>query len=65
MYISVGAEIFLVARKENLTGVSTALAGRSKNLHPTGFHLCTKEPNSRLGTGPEITSLFDLGVVSA
>ena len=41
----------LVARKENLTGVSTSLTGRSKNLDPigrsnrpvpvdlTGFHL--------------------------
>ena len=26
---------FLVARKENLTGVSTGLTGRSKNLDPT------------------------------
>ena len=26
----------LVARKENLAG----LTGRSKNLYPTGFHLC-------------------------
>ena len=26
----------LVARKENLTGFSTGLAGRSKNLDPTG-----------------------------
>ena len=26
----------LVARKENLTGVSTGLTGRSKNLDPTG-----------------------------
>ena len=25
-----------VARKENLTGVSTGLTGRSKNLDPTG-----------------------------
>ena len=31
----------LVARKENLTGVSTGLTGRSKNLDPTGFYLCT------------------------
>ena len=34
----------LVARKENLTGVSTGLTGRSKNLdpngNPTGFYLC-------------------------
>ena len=33
----------LVARKKNLTGVSTGLTGRSKNLDPTGptgFHLC-------------------------
>ena len=33
----------LVARKENLTGISTGLTGRSKNLdptgNPTGFHL--------------------------
>ena len=29
----------LVARKVNLTGVSTGLTGRSKNLDPTGFHL--------------------------
>ena len=27
------------ARKENLTGFSTGLTGRSKNLDPTGFHL--------------------------
>ena len=33
---------FLVARKENLTGVSTGLTGRSKNLDPTGFHLCSE-----------------------
>ena len=26
----------LVAKKENLTGVSTGLTGRSKNLDPTG-----------------------------
>ena len=26
----------LVARKENLTGISTGLTGRSKNLYPTG-----------------------------
>ena len=26
----------LVARKENLTGVSTGFTGRSKNLDPTG-----------------------------
>ena len=26
----------LVARKENLTGFSTGLTGRSKNLDPTG-----------------------------
>ena len=26
----------LVARKENLTGISTGLTGRSKNLDPTG-----------------------------
>ena len=26
----------LVAREENLTGVSTSLTGRSKNLDPTG-----------------------------
>ena len=26
----------LVARKDNLTGVSTGLTGRSKNLDPTG-----------------------------
>ena len=38
----------LVARKENLTGFSTGLTGRSKNLdpngagNPTGFHLCHK-----------------------
>ena len=31
----------LVARKDNLTGFSTGLTGRSKNLDPTGFHLCT------------------------
>ena len=30
----------LVARKENLTGFSIGLTGRSKNLDPTGFHLC-------------------------
>ena len=30
----------LVARKENLIGVSTGMTGRSKNLDPTGFHLC-------------------------
>ena len=29
----------LVARKENLTGFSTGLTGRSKILDPTGFHL--------------------------
>ena len=29
----------LVARKDNLTGFSTGLTGRSKNLDPTGFHL--------------------------
>ena len=28
-----------VARRENLTGFSTGLTGRSKNLDPTGFHL--------------------------
>ena len=27
---------FLVARKENFTGVLTGLTGRSKNLDPTG-----------------------------
>ena len=26
----------LVARKDNLTGISTGLTGRSKNLDPTG-----------------------------
>ena len=35
----------LVARKENSTGFSTGLTGRSKNLdptgRPTGFHLCS------------------------
>ena len=31
----------LVARKDNLTGFSTGLTGRSKNLDPTGFHLCS------------------------
>ena len=36
MYISVGALMFLVARKKNLTGVLTGLTGRSKNLDPTG-----------------------------
>ena len=30
---------FLVARKDNLTGVSTGLTGRSKNLDPTGNRL--------------------------
>ena len=30
----------LVARKENLIGVSTGLTGRSKNLDRTSFHLC-------------------------
>ena len=30
---------FLVAKKENLTGVSIGLTGRSKNLNPTGFLL--------------------------
>ena len=29
----------LVATKENLTGFSTGLTGRSKTLDPTGFHL--------------------------
>ena len=36
MYISVGALMFLVARKKNLTGVLTCLTGRWKNLDPTG-----------------------------
>ena len=31
----------LAARKENLTCVSTGSTGRSKNLDPTGFHLCS------------------------
>ena len=38
----------LVVRKENSTGFSTGLTGRSKNLDPTsnpiGFHLCSKLP---------------------
>ena len=38
----------LVARKDNLTGFSTGLTGRSKNLdptgNPTGFHLCPGLP---------------------
>ena len=34
----------LVARKENSTGFSTGLTGRSKNLDPTGFHLCCVNP---------------------
>ena len=33
----------LVARKENLTGVSTGLTGRLENLDPTGFHLWAKD----------------------
>ena len=39
MYISVDVQMYeriLVAKKENLTGVSTGLTGRSKNLDPTG-----------------------------
>ena len=54
-YISIFRLVFrclLVARKDNLTGISTGLTGRSKNLDPTGrsnrpvpvdpagFHLC-------------------------
>ena len=45
-YISLFRLVFrclLVARKKNLTGFSTGLTGRSKNLdptgNPTGFHL--------------------------
>ena len=51
-YISIFRLVFrclLVAKKENLTGISTGLTGRSKNLdptgNPTGFHLCY-EPNA-------------------
>ena len=36
-YITV--RYILVARQENLSGFSTGLTGRSKNLNPTGFHL--------------------------
>ena len=39
IYISVFRLVrrfFLVARKDNLTGISTGLTGRSKNLDPTG-----------------------------
>ena len=41
MYISVGAyRWLLVARKEDLTGVSTSMTGQSKNPdRPAGFHL--------------------------
>ena len=38
-YISILRSVhrcLLVARKENLTGFSTGLTGRSKNLDPTG-----------------------------
>ena len=42
----------LVARKENLTGFSTGLTGRSKNLdpigYPTGFHLWNALPLGQL-----------------
>ena len=41
----------LVARKENLTGFSTGLTGRSKNLDPTGFpgfHLCSDAHQSQI-----------------
>ena len=42
----------LVARKENLIGVSTGLTGQSKNLdptdNPTGFHLCNVSPFEEL-----------------
>ena len=42
MYISVGASRYLlVARKENLTGVSTGRESRPDQLvNPTGFRLC-------------------------
>ena len=35
-YIRLVLRCLLVARKENLTGFSTGLIGRSKNLDPTG-----------------------------
>ena len=43
MYVQIlfGAyRCLVVARKKNLTGISTGLTGRSKNLDPNGFHLC-------------------------
>ena len=36
MHTSVGAKLSLVARKENLTGVSPGLTGRLKKSYPTG-----------------------------
>ena len=35
----------LVARKENLTGFSTGLTGRSKNLDPTGNPIGAGRPD--------------------
>ena len=37
MYILVGVRCLLVARKKNLTGVSTGLTDPSKNLDPTHY----------------------------
>ena len=42
-YINIFRLVFrciLVARKENFTGISTGLTGRSKNLDPTGNPTC-------------------------
>ena len=39
----------LVGRKENSTGFSTGLTGRSKNLDPTGFHLWIRGTQLMLG----------------
>ena len=58
----------LVAKNENLTGFSTGLTGRSKNLDPTGnptgrstrpvpvdptgFHLCLRPPAPEMNALP-------------
>ena len=55
----------LVARKEDLTGVSTGLTGRSKNLDPTGLStqwvtgLAGRRDRCR-STGPVSISAVDI-----
>ena len=48
----------LVARKKNLTGVSTGLTGRSKNLDPTGAGRLNLFPSLII----DVARIFDWGV---